>query len=142
MREAHAIMIEDVRCIAMHTDQILVRVRVVRILVRHLHVRMRRRAAGREVKLLYVLAVIAFRIRQPEEPFLDDRIVPVPERERYASVEGIVAESGGAVLTPAVHATARMIVWKMVPRGAVFAVVFAYSAPLPLAQIRSPVAPS
>ena len=123
-------------------DQILIRVRGLRILVQHLHVRMRRRAVEIEVKLLHVLAVIAFLIRQPEEPFLDDRILPVPERERYAPVEGIIAESGNTVLTPAVHAAARVIVWKIVPCCAVFAVVFADSAPLPLAQIRSPAAPS
>jgi len=40
---------------------------------------MRRRAVEIEVKFLYILAVIALRIRQPEEPFLDDRIVPVPD---------------------------------------------------------------
>src|ERR1700741_2046021 len=35
-----------------------------------------------------------------------------------------------------------MVVWKVVPCGAVFAVVLAHGAPLTVAQIRSPAAPT
>ncbi len=123
-------------------DQLLVGVRVMRILVQHLHVRMSRRAVEIEVQLLYVLAVIALLIRQSKEPLLDDRIMPVPERERHAPVERVVAESGDPVFTPTVHAAARVIVREVVPRRAVFAVVLTDGTPLTLAQIGPPAAPS
>src|SRR5258708_12562826 len=106
--------------------------------VQHLHVGMRRRAVEIEVKFLQVLAVIALLIRQPEEPFLDDRIMPVPERERYAPVERVVTESGNAVLAPAVHAAPCMFLRKVVPCAALFAVAFPTSPPFPLPQLIPP----
>jgi hypothetical protein len=122
-------------------DELLIRIGVVRILVQHLHVRMRRRAVEIKVQLLHILAMIALLVREAEEPFLDDRVTPVPQCERHTPVKRVVAESGDAVLAPAIHPAARMIVRKVIPGGSVFAVILANGAPLTLAQIRSPASP-
>ena len=53
-----------------------------RILVEILHVGVGRRAVEVEVVFLHVLAVIAFAVGQPEQPFLENRIFAVPQRER------------------------------------------------------------
>ena len=49
-----------------------------------------------------------------------------------------VAEAGDAVLAPAIGAAARLVVAEKFPGVAVFAVVLAHRAPLPLADIRPP----
>ena len=48
------------------------------------HVRVSRRAVEVEVVLLDVLAVVAFAVREPEEPLLQDRIPAVPQGEGEA----------------------------------------------------------
>ena len=59
-------------------DQVSVRVSRLRILVEVLHVRMGWRTIEVEVILFDVLAVIAFAVGQPKQPFFEDRIVAVP----------------------------------------------------------------
>ena len=78
---------------------------------------------------------------QPEEPLLEDRVAPVPQRERQAQPLLDVAEAGQAVLAPAVGAGAGMIVREVGPRVAVGAVVLADRAPLPFAEVRPPQIP-
>ncbi len=51
------------------------------ILVEHLQVRVARRSVEVVVQLLDVFAMIAFRVGQPEQPFLEDRVFAVPQRE-------------------------------------------------------------
>ena len=55
-----------------------------RVLVEVLHVRVRRRAVEVEVVLLDVLAVIPLAVGQAEQPLLEDRILPVPQRQGEA----------------------------------------------------------
>src|SRR5690348_12975324 len=86
--------------------------------------------------------MIPFGVGQTEQPFLQDRILAVPQRDREAPAHIEVAEPADAVLAPAIGATARMFVRQIVPGIALCAVVFAYGAPLPLAEIRPPMAPS
>ena len=69
---------------AVRPQQVVVRVRRLRVLVDALHVRVRRRAVDVEVVLLDVLAVVALGVRQPEHPLLEDRVGAVPQREREA----------------------------------------------------------
>ena len=94
-----------------------------------------------EVVLLDVLAVIALAVGQAEQPLLEDRVAAVPQREREAQPLLVVADAGEAVLAPAVGARARLVVGEVVPGVAVVAVVLADGAPLPLAQVRSPLPP-
>ena len=85
-----------------------VRELALRILVEHLHVRVRRRGVEVEVVLLHVLAVVALGAGQAEEALLQDRIAAVPERQREAEARVAVADAGEAVLAPAVGARARV----------------------------------
>ena len=55
-----------------------------RIFVEHFQVRMRRRGVEVIIEFLYVLAVIAFGIRETEQPLLQNRVLPVPQRQRQA----------------------------------------------------------
>ena len=122
-------------------DQVVVGIRVLRILVQILHVRVRRRAVEVEVVLFDVLAVIAFAVRETEEAFFQDRIFAIPERERETQKLLVVAEAGQAVLSPSVGAGACLIVREVVPGVAVLAVVLAHSAPLTFGKVRPPLFP-
>ena len=62
--------------------EIRVGVGPLRILVKHLQVRVRRRRVEVEVLLLHVLAVIALGVRQAEKPLLEDGVNPVPQRQQ------------------------------------------------------------
>ena len=94
-----------------------------------------------EVVFLHVLAVIAFVAGQAEDPFFQDRIAPVPQRQGKADRLVTIADAGDAVFVPAIGARTGMIVRKVIPRRAARAVVFAHRAPGTFAQIRSPALP-
>src|SRR4029450_12157909 len=94
------------------------------------------------VKLLHVLAVIAFAVRQPEEPLFQDRVVRVPQRESEAQALLVIREAGDAILTPSIRTTARVIVREVFPGIAVRAVVLTDRAPLALGEIRAPFLPA
>src|SRR5215471_15792264 len=88
-----------------------------------------------------VLAVITFAVAQSEQPFLEDWIAPVPQRQREAEQLAVIGDAGEPVLTPPVCTVLRVIVGEVVPGVTVGAVIFAHGSPLPLAQIRSPLLP-
>src|SRR3954449_4946813 len=91
--------------------------------------------------LLDVLAVVPLRPGQPEHPLLQDRVVPVPERERQAELVADVRDPGHAVLVPAVRARAGVIVREGTPGVTALRVVLAHGAPRALAQIGAPLVP-
>ena len=126
---------------AVGRDEVVVRIGRLRILVQVLHVRVRRRRVEVEVVLLHVLAVVALAVGQAEGALLEDRIAAVPQRQREAQHLVVVADAAQAVLAPAVGARARLVVGEVVPGVAVVAVVLAHRAPLPLAQVGSPLLP-
>src|SRR5262245_13048152 len=103
---------------------------------------MGRRRVEVEVVLLHILAVISFGVGQSEQPFLENRIVVVPQREREAKVDAVVRESRDAVLAPAIYPGAGLIVTEGVPSVAVGALVFPHRSPLALAEIRTPLPPA
>ncbi len=92
------------RAPAVLLDQLPVRVFRVRVLVQVLHVRVRRRRVEVEPVLLDVLAVVALGVRQAEGPLLEDRVLPVPEREREADELVAVGDPAEAVFVPAIGA--------------------------------------
>src|SRR5262249_18997324 len=102
---------------------------------------MRWRRVEVEVVLLDVLAVIAFVAAQTEEPLFENRIAPVPQRQREADQLMMVRESREAVFVPAVDPRPRVIVREVVPRCAIAAVIRAHRAPGALAEIRAPALP-
>ena len=87
---------------------------------------MGRRAVEIVIQLLGVLAVIAFGIGEPEQPLLEDRIAMVPQCDGEAEQQPIVANAADPVLAPAIGARARLIVRKILPGGAVLAVILAH----------------
>ena len=92
------------RTTAVRLHQVGVRKRLLWVLVEILHVRVRRRAVEIEVILFHILAVVAFAVREAEEPFLQDGILPVPQSEREAQALFVIGNAGDAVLAPAVSA--------------------------------------
>ena len=126
---------------AIGRDEVVVRIRRLRILVQVLHVRVRRRRVEVEVVLLDVLAVVALAVGQPECAFLEDRVLSVPQRECEAQPLVIVADAGQAVLAPAIRPRPRLVVSEVVPGIPVVAVVLAHRSPLALAQVGAPPLP-
>ena len=112
-----------------------------RVLVQELHVRVGRRAVEVEVVLLDVLAVVAFAVREPEEPLLQDRVLAVPQGEGEAEVLLVVGDPSQAVLAPAIRPGTGVIMGEEVPGIAVVAVVLPHRPPLPVREIRSPFPP-
>src|SRR5208282_1725420 len=94
-----------------------------------------------EVTLLDVFAVIAFRIGQAEQAFLQDRIAAVPQRDRKAQAALAIAEAEQPVFAPSVGPAAGMVMRKVVPAIAIGGVVLADGAPLALRQIGAPALP-
>ena len=75
-------------------DQLIIGIGRLRILVQILHVGVRRRAVEVEVIFLHILAVIALAVGQAEQPFLEDGIFPIPEREREAEALLVIGNPG------------------------------------------------
>src|SRR5262249_51624981 len=119
-------------------DEVAVRVGGLGILVEVLHVRMGRRAVEVEVILLDVLAVVALAVGQSEQAFLEDGVLAVPQSQGEAESLLIIGNARQTVLPPAVGAGARLVVAEVVPGVAAFAVVLADGAPLPLAEVGTP----
>src|SRR5205814_895102 len=91
--------------------------------------------------LLGVLSVVPLVAGDPEDPFLQDGVAAVPEREGQAEALADVAQSGEPVLVPAVGARAGVIVREGLPRGTARRVVLANRAPRALGEVRSPPPP-
>jgi hypothetical protein len=100
-------------------------------------VRVRRRAVDVKVVLLDVLTVIAFRVGQAKQPFLQDPVPAIPQGQRPAQALRIIGIAGNAILTPFVRARAGLVMRKIVPCVAAFAIVLPNGAPLALAQVGS-----
>ena len=104
-----------------------------RILVEILHVRMRRRTVEVEVVFFDVLAVVAFAVREPEEPLLEDRVFSIPEGKRKAEALFVIGDPSEAVLAPAIGARAGVIVGEEIPGVTPLAIVLTHRAPLAFA---------
>ncbi len=88
--------------------------------------------------LLGVLAVVALRTGEPEDPLLEDRVLAVPERQGEAEVLAQRGESGEPVLVPPVGPGPGVVVGEVAPGVTVLAVVLAHGAPAALGQVRAP----
>src|SRR5271157_1713775 len=112
-----------------------------RILVKHLEIRMRRRGVEVVVKFFNVFAVISLTVREAEKPLFQNRILPVPEGQTQTEALMVVAQTGNAILAPTIGTTAGLVVTEIVPRGPVWTVVLTNRPPLALAQVGTPAAP-
>ncbi len=90
---------------------------------------------------LYVLAVVALRVGQPKGPFFHNGVAAVPQGESEADQLAVVADTGHAVLVPAISARNRLPPRKVVPRIAVGRVVLAHGAPCSFGQVGTPFSP-
>ena len=93
------------------------------------------------IELLHILAVIALAVSQTKKPFLQNRIVAVPKRQRKAKTLHGRRETAHAILAPAIGAAARMFVRKIFPCRAVGTIILAHRAPLPFGKVRAPALP-
>src|SRR4029453_5592030 len=80
-------------------------------------------------------------VGQPEQPLLEDGILAIPQGQREAERLLIVGDAGQPVLAPPIRARARVVVAEIVPGIPGVAVVLADRPPLPLGEIRPPLAP-
>ena len=96
-----------------------------------------------EVEIIFfdVLPVVALAIGQAEQPFLEDRVLAIPQRKGKTQALLVVAETRKAVLSPMVSSRACLVVGEIVPGITVFAVVLADRAPLALAEVWTPLLP-
>ena len=104
-----------------------------RILVKHLEIRMRRRGIEIVIKLLNVFAVISLSVREAEKPLFQNRILPIPEGQSQTEALMIVAQTGNAIFAPTIGATARLVVTEIVPGGPVRTVILTNRSPLAFA---------
>ena len=123
---------------AVGAHQVAVREAALRVVVAPAHPRVGRRGVEVPPVLLGVLAVVALRAGQAEDPLLEDRVLAVPQRQREAERLPVVADAGQAVLVPPVRPGPGVVVREVVPGGAVVAVVLADRAPGPLGQVGPP----
>ena len=127
--------------LAIRVDKLRVGKRRLRILVQIFHVRVGRRAVQVEIVFLDVFSVVAFVVGQPKQPFLENRIVAVPQRDGEAEPLMIVGNSRKAIFAPAIGARASLVMRKIIPGVASLAVVLADCAPLAFAEVGAPLLP-
>ena len=122
-------------------DQLRIGKLRLRILVERPHIGMRRRRIEIVPDLFRIFAVIALRIRKPENPLLQNGIALIPQRHRKAQPALAVADPEQPILAPAIGAAARVIVGKVIPGIATRRIILAHRPPLPLREIRPPALP-
>ena len=102
---------------------------------------MRGRAVEVEVVFFDIFPVVALAVRQAEHALFEDGIPAIPQG--YAETQQLltVADTSNAVLAPAIGARSGLVMCEVVPGIAISTVVLPHRAPLPLAQIGSPLSP-
>ncbi len=94
--------------------QAFVRKRTLRIFVKHLQVGVGRGGVQVVVEFLHILAVVGFAVGEPEQPFLEDRVLSVPQHQGQAQVLVLVADAGNAIFAPAISAATRLFVAEII----------------------------
>src|SRR5262249_49187121 len=122
-------------------NEVRVRVGLLGILIEILHVRVGRGRVQVKVVLLNVLAVVRFTVGEAEQPFLKNGILPVPQGQGEAEKLLVIRDARQPVFSPPVGAGTRLVMAEIVPGIAIVAIILPHRAPLPLAQVRSPLLP-
>src|SRR5258706_556105 len=102
--------------------QLRVRELPLRVLVKHLQIGVGRSGIEVVIELLDVFTIVSLVTNKSGQALLVNPILCVPQRQRQAQALLRVAEPADTILAPAVGATARVIVRKLIPGGAVLAV--------------------
>src|SRR5262249_53255205 len=117
-------------------DQATVRKFSLWIFVEEFHVRMRRSRIQIEIVFLYILTMVPLVWCQPEEPLLQYRIAPIPERPTKNQQLVPIAETGDGILAPAKCFRARQIMREKSPRIPIGAVILPHRPPRSRRSIR------
>ncbi len=131
----------QIRAMAIGLHQLPVGIGPLRIFIKRPLIRMGRHRIEIKVGLLHILPVIALRIRQPEKPFLEDRIGPVPQGRRKTETALAIRKPEQTVLAPAIGPAPRVIVRQIIPTVPARRIILANRPPLPLGQIGPPPLP-
>jgi hypothetical protein len=83
-----------------------------------------------EIIFLDVFPMIALTATEAKEPFFQDRITAIPERQGKTEPLVIIRDASETVLTPTVGSRTSMIMGKKIPGSAGRAVVFPHRPPL------------
>ncbi len=85
--------------------------------------------------------MVAFTVGQAEEALLENGVLAVPEGKRKAKTLVFIGQAGNAVFAPAIGSRSGMVVSKIVPGIAAFAVIFPDGTPLSYAPTWPPSLP-
>src|SRR5262245_4189705 len=85
--------------------------------------------------------MVALRIGEADQSFLQNRVPSIPEREGKAKCEVFVREPRNAILAPTVGARASLVMRQIIPGITTWTVVLPDRAPLTFAQVGSPLSP-
>jgi hypothetical protein len=83
-----------------------------------------------EVIFLNVFPMVTLVPSEAKEPFFQDRIMAIPERQGKAQSLVVIGDPSEAVLAPPVGARTGVLVWKKIPGIARGAVIFPHCPPL------------
>src|SRR5439155_14379576 len=121
---------------AIFLDQPRVRIFRLRILVERLQIGMRRCRIEVEILLLHVLAMIPLAAGEAEQALFQNRVAPIPERERETKPALTVGDAEQPVLAPAVSAASSLFMGKIFPARAAWLIVLTHSGHVALAEFR------
>src|SRR6266705_3703109 len=85
--------------------------------------------------------MIPFAPGQAKNAFFQDRIVAIPQGQRETNLLMTIADARESVFIPPVNARPGHVVWEIVPRRAIRAIVFTHGSPSALAEIWTPAFP-
>src|SRR6266702_2186796 len=102
---------------------------------------MGRGVVEKEVVFLHIFPVVALRVRQSEEPFLQDGVGFVPQGQGKTELLLIVAHPQQAVFAPAVSVREGLVMREEIPGSPAWRIILAHSSPLPFAEVGSPAVP-
>ena len=85
--------------------------------------------------------MVALRVRQSEEAFLQDGVGLIPQGQGETELLLVVADAQQAVLAPAVGVRAGLVVREEILGRPAGRIILAHGAPLPFAEIGSPAVP-
>jgi hypothetical protein len=108
------------------TNDILVRIGLLRVLVQKLHVGVSRRRIKVVVEFLDIFSMIALRPGDAEEPFFKHSILLIPQGKRKTKTLMVVANACNAIFSPSVSPRASVLMGEVCPSIAVPRVVFPY----------------
>ena len=85
--------------------------------------------------------MVALRVCQSEEPLFQDRVIPIPQRQRETKHLLVIRDAGQAIFSPAVRARTCLVMAEVLPCIPILTVILTNGPPLAFAEIRPPLEP-